>query len=71
MTVKYTGNGAYFHGVPARDLTDDEFAALPEAQQAALLRSGIYEREDAQEAEAPAPTRSKKAAAPVEPTAGG
>lgn len=24
MALKYIGDGAYIHGVPARDLTDDE-----------------------------------------------
>lgn len=60
MTVKYTGDGAYFPGVPARDLTDEEFAALPEAQQQALLNSGLYTQEAA-------PARAKKAATPAEP----
>lgn len=68
MTVKYIGDGAYFHGVPARDLTDEEFAALPEAQQQALLASGLY-------TQGSAPTRGKKAPAaepaPVEPATGG
>lgn len=66
MTVKYTGDGAYFHGVPARDLTDEEFAALPEAQRSALLTSGLYTQESA-------PTRGKKAPTvePAEAPAGG
>ena len=75
MTVKYTGDGAYFQGVPARDLTEDEFAALPETQQTALLTSGLYEREtqDTQELVVPAPVRTKKGATaePTEPPAGG
>lgn len=42
MTINYTGNGDFFWGIPARDLTDDEFAALSEEVQQALLDSGFY-----------------------------
>lgn len=59
--IRYIGDGAYFQGIPARDLRDDEFAALSEAQQQALLGSGLYVLEAA-----PAPTRTMKPA-PVEP----
>lgn len=62
MTIKYTGDGAYFVGIPARDLTDDEFSAMPEVTQRMLLDSGIYEQ-----ASAP---RAKKTATAVEPTVG-
>lgn len=69
MTIKYVGNGSYFAGIPARDLSDEEFAALPENHQQALLSSGLY----APETEAPLPTKTKKAAAPapVEAPTGG
>lgn len=60
--IRYIGDGAYFQGIPARDLSDDEFAALSEAQQQALLASGLYTPEAA-----PAPTRAKKAATTIEP----
>ena len=32
MTYVYDGNGVYVLGVPARDLTDDEWAALTDEQ---------------------------------------
>lgn len=34
--------GGHFPGVPARDLTPDEWAAMTDDQRAALLRSGLY-----------------------------
>lgn len=61
--IRYTGNGNYFQGIPARNLSDEEFAALPEAQQQALLGSGLYVQEAA-----PTPKRTTKVA-PVEPVA--
>lgn len=65
--IKYVGDGAYFHGIPARDLTDAEFAALPAATQQVLLNSGIYVQEPEAETavEAAAPTTRRRRA--VEP----
>ena len=34
MTYKYTGAGAYVLGIPARDLTEEEWAALTDEQRA-------------------------------------
>jgi len=34
MTYVYAGNGAYVPGIPQRDLTDDEWAALTDEQKA-------------------------------------
>lgn len=42
MTYRYNGSGNYISGIPARDLTDDEFNALPESQQKAVKKSGLY-----------------------------
>ena len=44
MTVRYVGKGHYFQGVPARDLTDEEWDALPKRRQERLLASGLYEK---------------------------
>jgi hypothetical protein len=42
--IKYKGDGSqYVPGVPARDLTTDEFKALSQEQQKAVLESGLYE----------------------------
>lgn len=41
---RYIGEGgAHFIGIPARDLTADEFDALDEQQRAAVTGGGIYE----------------------------
>lgn len=63
MTIKYTGNGNYFAGIPARDLTDEEFAALPESVQQTLLDSGFYVPET------PTPARRRPSAVVAEPVA--
>ena len=46
MTIKarYTGNGEeYYSGIPARDLTDQEYAALTGEQRARVNSRRIYE----------------------------
>jgi hypothetical protein len=43
MTVRYQGAGAYVSGVPARDLTDEEYAALSDELRERLTASGLYE----------------------------
>jgi len=44
MVVTYKGDGTDFlNGVPARDLTDEEFQALDEEAQAAVTASTLYE----------------------------
>lgn len=53
----YVGGG-YFHGVPARDLTEDEAKQFGRAQ---LLRSGLYI-----EAAKPKAAENKIAAGPQE-----
>lgn len=63
MTIKYTGNGNYFPGIPARDLTDEEFSALPEPVQQSLLDSGVYVPEAA------TTTRRKATTVAAEPVA--
>lgn len=63
--IKYVG-GAYFHGIPARDLTEQEFAALPAATQQGLLDSGVYVREPVAEAAVEAAPASRRRR-PVEP----
>lgn len=43
-TIKYTGNGAeYVSGVPARDLTEQEFKELPEETRKIVLNCGLYD----------------------------
>lgn len=40
--VRYVGDGSFLLGVPARDLTAEEWAALGPAGQATLLYAGLY-----------------------------
>lgn len=42
MTVKYLGGG-FLHGIPARDLTDDEWQALTKEQRETAVASGLYQ----------------------------
>jgi hypothetical protein len=50
MKVKFLGGG-YFIGIPARDLTEDEWNAIPKDEQKAILKSGIYTLEEDKKAE--------------------
>ena len=34
--------GGYFIGLPARDLTEEEWEAIPKKEQRMILKSGIY-----------------------------
>lgn len=42
MSHKYRGDGRFLVGVPARDLTSDEVARLPERLRRRLVPSGLY-----------------------------
>jgi len=57
---------AYFPGVPARDLTDDEVKALGADTRKAVLKSGLYEdtsKPEKKEDVAPAQTPAKEKSA--------
>lgn len=41
--MRYIGGGDFIQGVPARDLTRDEWEALEEILAAAALAAGVYE----------------------------
>jgi hypothetical protein len=46
MKATYVGTGVgYLNGIPARDLTEEEWAALTPEQQAEVKASGLYELE--------------------------
>lgn len=51
VALKYTGNGDFLPGVPARDLTADE--AKEHGGEKALIATGLYEK-------APDKAKSKK-----------
>lgn len=40
---KYVGGGEHYQGIPARDLSAEEFAALEKDQQATVKASKLYE----------------------------
>lgn len=42
IVYRYQGGGVYFQGVPARDLTDADLAALDDEQRAAIAHSPLY-----------------------------
>ncbi len=68
--IKYIGqNGEYFLGIPKRDLTDEEFTALSQADQALVLNSSVYQQVTDEPASAPRAT--KKTEQPVTAPAGG
>ena len=63
-------DGRAFDGVPLRDLTDEEFAALPEWLQLSVDASSLYRKKKprADKAEdAPAEPEASPDAAPAEP----
>jgi hypothetical protein len=41
--MRYVGNGEFISGVPARDLTAEEWEGLTEAQRQTALGCGLYE----------------------------
>lgn len=44
VTYRYVGDGSYLHGVPARDLTKDDYDALSDEQKDAVRKSNVYEK---------------------------
>lgn len=57
IRYRYTGDGAFLPGIPARDLTDEDVQALTPEQRAEVEASAIYE--------AVAPTATARRSAPV------
>lgn len=49
---RYVGNGQRWHGVPARDLTQEEFERLGPLEQRAVREGGGYEAVKAKDAKA-------------------
>jgi hypothetical protein len=41
--MKYVGDGRWLVGVPARDLSSDELARLPDRIRVRIKKSGLYE----------------------------
>jgi hypothetical protein len=60
-SAKYKGDGSeYLNNIPARDLTEDEFAALTDDQKVMLAESPLYDLKY------DAPAEAEKAAKKVE-----
>lgn len=51
QVLRYVGQGDYLPGVPRRDLSPDEFAALPEAVQQLCIDLGLYVADEAAQPE--------------------
>ena len=60
VRYRYVGDGQYLPGIPARDLTDEDVAALDDARRAEVAAAAIYEAAKASGA-------AKQAAASVQP----
>lgn len=43
LRFKYTGDGSYLPGIPARDLSDEDIEALTPEQRADVAAATIYE----------------------------
>lgn len=49
-TVRYCGQGAYLLGLPARDMSLEEWQSYPESQRKLALELGLYdEREEVEQ----------------------
>lgn len=60
-TVKYIGDGShYFPGVPMRDLTQDEWDALPAKVKTALIKAKLFDAKAPKETESAAAPKSNK-----------
>ncbi len=40
--IKYIGKGSFVQGIPARDLTKDEWDAFSKERQKSLVNAGLY-----------------------------
>ena len=71
--VRYRGDGSeHFHGIPAADMTEEEFDALTPEQKATVAGSKLYTLSGAAEKDAESASRavSKAARADVEVSKG-
>ena len=44
IVVEYIGDGTFEQGIPARNLTADEWAEVPAETQKRLIASGVYRK---------------------------
>lgn len=63
--ARYTGkDGAHHSGIPARDLTDDDWAALDAEQQAIVATSPAYRLSKSAKSDVPHPEETLAGATP-------
>ena len=43
--IKYIGSGSYYQGIPARDLSEDEWQAIGRRKRKTLVDLGLYKEE--------------------------
>jgi hypothetical protein len=46
MKFKYVGNGYFYDGIPARDLSEEDFASLDDKNKAIVASSKLYRSVD-------------------------
>lgn len=49
VKFKYEGNGEGYHGIPARDLSEDDWAQLSPEQRRLVANSPLYQPQVAQD----------------------
>ncbi len=57
---RYTGTGERYAGVPARDLTEEEFEALGPLEKRTVVESGSYKEVAKAKADTPEPNADDK-----------
>ena len=63
--IKYIGNGDYVMGIPARNLTTEEWEAMPETTRQTLLAQKLYELTDAPASEPTSEPATTPSASPT------
>lgn len=53
IRAKYKGDGEFYHGIPARDLDEDEWQVLDNEQRQLLRSSALYDVKTDREMEPP------------------
>jgi hypothetical protein len=59
MKVRYVGGGEFYHGIPARDLTEVDWSRLNDEQKALVVNGPLYEMVETK-AKAEAKAEAKK-----------
>lgn len=65
--IKYIGNGDYVMGIPARNMTVEEWEALPETTRQALMAQKLYELSSEPASEPTSEPAATPSASPTSP----